>query len=107
MKNIACRAHADVLAGVLSIAVDAASERVDQMRPGADLMAKVNANVRDLADELLGTGTSVDLWGFRCECGGDECHEPVPLPLAQYEGLKRLGRPVLAPGHSLQPPPPA
>jgi hypothetical protein len=82
---------------------------MEQMRRPleAGLMAEVNTHVRELADQLLETGTSEDLWGFRCECGGDGCHEPVPLPLAQYEGLKRSGRPVLAPGHSVQLPPTA
>jgi hypothetical protein len=89
--------------------VDAGSEGVGhERRPlEAVLMAEVNANVRELADRLDGSGASEDLWGFRCECGDAACREPVPLPLALYEGLRRGGRPVLAPGHSVRLPPAA
>jgi hypothetical protein len=105
MKNIAASVeNARTLDGV-----DVGTEGVGhERRPfEAILMAEVNAHVRELADRLDGTGAREDLWGFRCECGDAACHEPAPLPLAQYEWLKRHGEPVLAPGHSVRIPPAA
>jgi hypothetical protein len=105
MKNIAASGWK---ARILDV-VDVGTERVKhERRPlEAILMAEVNTHVRELADRLDGTGASEDLWGFRCECGDAACHEPVPLPLARYEALKRRGYPVLAPGHSVRLPPAA
>ncbi len=38
------------------------------------------------------------LKAFVCECG---CHEPISLSLRGYERIRRDGRGVVAPGHSL------
>jgi hypothetical protein len=105
MKNIA--ASADNARTLDAVDVGTEGVRTERRPLEATLMAEVNAHVRELADRLDRTGASEDLWGFRCECGDAACREPVPLPLARYEWLKRRGEPVLAPGHSVDPPPAA
>ena len=103
MKNLGASAENAHTLDVVDVQTEGVSY---ERRPlEAVLMAEVNAHVWELADRLDGTGATGDLWGFRCECGDAGCHEPVPLPLARYEWLRRRGEPVLAPGHSLHPPP--
>jgi predicted Zn-ribbon and HTH transcriptional regulator len=61
-----------------------------------DLLAEVNARVRELAESQSG-GTAT--WDFRCECGDPDCSRPVPLTVAEYELLRAGGSPILAEGH--------
>ena len=61
-----------------------------------DLLAEVNARVRELAD-AQSEGTAE--WDFRCECGEPDCRESVSLTVAGYELLRAGGSPILAPGH--------
>ena len=61
-----------------------------------DLLAEVNARVRELADSQL-QGT--DDWDFRCECGEPDCHEAVSLSIAEYELLRANSSPIIAAGH--------
>jgi hypothetical protein len=49
--------------------------------------------------DLSGRGT--ETWAFLCECGADDCQQWVTLPVAEYEVLRHTGRPILAPGHTL------
>jgi hypothetical protein len=105
MKNLVASAENGRTLGGVDVGTE--DVRCDQRPLEAVLMAEVNAHVRELADRLDRTGTTEDLWGFRCECGDAACHEPVPLPLARYESLKRRGEPVLAEGHSVRLPPAA
>jgi hypothetical protein len=44
-----------------------------------------------------------DRWDFTCECGAPACRVTVSLRLAEYEALRREGRPVLAAGHEKHP----
>lgn len=45
-----------------------------------------------------------EMWAFLCECGDDDCHEWVTLPVKRYEALQRADQPILAPGHTLSEP---
>jgi rubrerythrin len=61
-----------------------------------DLLAEVNAHVRELAASQSGGS---DDWDFRCECGEPDCHQAVSLTVAEYELLRASGSPILAQGH--------
>jgi rubrerythrin len=63
-----------------------------------DLLAEVNARVRELADPL---SRRTDKCDFCCECGEPDCHEVVALSLAEYELLRATHSPILAEGHAL------
>ena len=39
--------------------------------------------------------------GFLCECPDDECFQPVPLALGEYEVLRHVWAPVV--GHGMTP----
>jgi hypothetical protein len=56
-----------------------------------DLLAEVNARVRELADSQSG-GT--DEWDFRRECGEPDCDEAVSLTVAKYELLRASHSPI-------------
>jgi rubrerythrin len=60
-----------------------------------DLLAEVNARVRELAESQCGDAAS---WDFRCECGDPKCDQAV-LTVAEYEVLRASSRPILADGH--------
>lgn len=61
-----------------------------------DLLAEVNARVRELAASQSG---GAEEWDFRCECGEPDCREVVSLTVAGYEQLRRSRSPILADGH--------
>ena len=61
-----------------------------------DLLSEVNAHVHEAARRFEGVEPGPDRWEFRCECGVADCRETVSLTLAEYEGLRAAGRPVLA-----------
>jgi rubrerythrin len=61
-----------------------------------DLLAEVNARVRELAGSQSG---GAEEWDFRCECGGPDCRQAVSLTVAEYELLRATRSPILAEGH--------
>ena len=68
-----------------------------------DLLLAVNAHVHEAARRFEGLEPGHDRWDFTCECGKPDCRVAVSLTLAEYEGLRAAGRPVLAPGHETVP----
>jgi hypothetical protein len=76
----------------------------EERREGDEVIADVNAHVYRLAERLERSGSDGKEWSFMCECGDASCHERVHLSVAEYEELKRQGRPVLAAGHDPEPP---
>jgi hypothetical protein len=64
-----------------------------------DVLLEVNAHVHEAARRFEGVEPGADRWDFTCECGAPACRSTVSLTLAEYEGLREGGRPVLAPGH--------
>ena len=73
--------------------------RKDDEQLEQDVLHEVNAHVHEVARRLEGTEPQQDRWDFTCECGAPDCRVKVTLTLAEYEGLRAAGRPVLAPGH--------
>jgi hypothetical protein len=64
-----------------------------------DLLLEVNAHVHEAARRFEAVLPGQERWDFTCECGAPMCRFTVSLTLAEYEALRRSGRPVLAPGH--------
>jgi hypothetical protein len=66
-----------------------------------DLLAEVNARIRELAQrEFSGPA---ETWEFRCECGAPQCADSVSLSLVEYEAVRANDAAVLAPGHRFLP----
>ena len=62
------------------------------------LFRKVNERVEEVNKELGGDSPT----DFLCECGDDDCTEPVRLTLPEYEEIRRDPRHfVIAPGHEV------
>jgi hypothetical protein len=60
------------------------------------LFRKVNERIEEVNEELESGGRS----NFLCECGDDDCTEPVSLTLAEYEEVRAEPTHfVIAPGH--------
>lgn len=70
-----------------------------QEREEQDLLHEVNAHVHEAAKRFEGLEPGEDRWEFTCECGAPGCRVPVTMTLVEYEALRGVGRPVLAPGH--------
>jgi hypothetical protein len=64
-----------------------------------DVLLEVNAHVHEAAKRFEDLSSPEDRWDFTCECGAPGCRVSVSLTLAEYEGARAAGRPVLAPGH--------
>ena len=73
--------------------------REEQEADKQDVLLEVNAHVHEAAKRFEGVEPGEDRWDFTCECGAAACRSTVSLTLAEYEGLRESGRPVLAPGH--------
>ena len=73
--------------------------REEQESDKQDVLLEVNAHVHEVARRFEGVEPGADRWDFTCECGAAACRSAVSLTLAEYEGLRAGGRPVLAPGH--------
>ncbi|HEY2073856.1 MAG TPA: hypothetical protein VGG88_09810 [Gaiellaceae bacterium] len=63
--------------------------------PEPNLLAAVNARIRDVADRSVARS---DQWEFMCECG---CEQRVYLTLDEYETLAEAGGHVLVDGHQV------
>ena len=63
-----------------------------------DALADANEQIGRLARSSDPSGALV--WTFWCECGQPDCLKHVELPLERYEGLRRVDRFPLAPGHA-------
>jgi hypothetical protein len=75
--------------------VDSRQQRVAKNEA---LFRKVNERIEEVNEELEGGGRS----DFLCECGDDECTEPVSLTLAEYEEVRANPTHfVIAPGHDV------
>ncbi|HEY3069222.1 MAG TPA: hypothetical protein VGJ34_02810 [Gaiellaceae bacterium] len=62
------------------------------------LFRKVNERIEEVNEEL-GSGSLSD---FLCECGDDDCTQPVRLTLAEYEEVRAEPTHfVIAPGHDV------
>ncbi|HEY2543417.1 MAG TPA: hypothetical protein VGH92_10245 [Gaiellaceae bacterium] len=66
-------------------------------KPEPNLLADVNARIRDVADRSVARS---DVWEFMCECG---CEQRVMLTLEAYEQMMLDGTSVLVPGHEVTP----
>jgi hypothetical protein len=75
--------------------VDSRQQRVARNEA---LFRKVNERIEEVNEELEGGGRS----DFLCECGDEECTEPVSLTLAEYEEVRANPTHfVIAPGHDV------
>lgn len=63
-----------------------------------DLLAELNARVRELANSQTGGNQQ---WDFRCECGDRACKQVVAVTLVEFDALRAAGAPLLAEGHAL------
>ena len=78
---------------------DVTEGRDEQEADKQDVLLEVNAHVHEAARRFEGVEPGADRWDFTCECGAAACRSTVSLTLAEYEGLRESGGPVLAPGH--------
>jgi len=75
------------------------SERTDRIARNEALFRAVNERVSDVNQ----ASDEDELVEFLCECGDDECVEPVALTLDEYETLRSVASHfVLRPGHEDQ-----
>ena len=61
---------------------------------------EANERVHAMDTERVATATSETPWDFLCECGNPDCHESVPLTVAEYERVR--SNPIhfaVVPGH--------
>jgi hypothetical protein len=65
----------------------------------SDLMAEVNARIRELGAAYRTGPAAAEEWEFVCECGTTGCGLRVPLSLLDYDALRAEGGRVVAPGH--------
>lgn len=76
-------------------AEDAAKERVARNEA---LFRQVNERVREVSDAFAAVDPSPI--EFVCECGREDCTEPVPLTLPEYERVRSVATQfVVVPGH--------
>jgi hypothetical protein len=73
--------------------VDSRQQRVAKNEA---LFRKVNERIEEVNSKLDNDGLS----DFLCECGDDDCTEPISLTLAEYEAIRRVPTYfAIAPGH--------
>ena len=62
------------------------------------LFREVNERIREAAERANFPGPTV----FVCECGREDCSEPIELTLEEYEDVRAFAtRFAVAPGHEL------
>jgi hypothetical protein len=78
--------------------VDAAQKR---RAYNETLFREVNERVAEVADALASYGEQDSLLiGFVCECGRDDCAEPLEVTHTQYESVRANPRRfIVVPGH--------
>jgi hypothetical protein len=73
-------------------------ERAERIGRNEALFRQVNERVRDVSEAFVSVGPSpVD---FVCECGNEQCTEPIALTVAEYERVRSApARFVVVPSH--------
>ena len=64
-----------------------------------EMLAAVNAAIREAALRSAEEEREPQVWEFVCECGTPGCFERVVLSLEEFERFRDGGRPLLAPEH--------